>query len=188
MKCVGAQNPPCARCSKVGRKCVMPPVDSRPRTISNYSSMESIKGLASQSKARPVVYPLTSVIDTRDDASVSLHWEQNHGYSSMMQNVVPSMSEVPLTRTTTPQSQSWDEVQQHPVPAIPINWTCPSLPTPGIPQTHAQHRPSTTTPGPNTAVSSLSVPATPLHHPNAAPNQSSQSLPSAEELSHLCRL
>jgi hypothetical protein len=188
MKCVGAQNPPCARCSKVGRKCVVPPVNPGPRTISTYSSTESIKGLTSQTKARPVVYPLTPVIDARHDAPVSLHWEPSQGYSGMMQKIVPNMPELPLTRTNTPRPQTWDEVQRHPMLAIPTSWTCPSLQTPEMPPSHTQHIPSTTTPAPDVAVSSLSVPVTPLQHPSTVPTQSSQGLPSAEELSHLCRL
>ncbi|KAK5046164.1 hypothetical protein LTR84_008621 [Exophiala bonariae] len=73
------------------------------------------------------------------------------------------------------------------MPSIPINWTCPSLPTPGMPPTAIQHRPSTTTPSSNVVVSSMSVPVTPLQHPNTIPSGSPQSLPSSEELSHLCR-
>lgn len=182
MKCVGAQNPPCARCSKVGRRCVVPPFNPGSRTISTHSSSESIKGLATQSKARPVVYPLTLVVDTRHDAPVSRHWEPTQGSSSMMQKILPSMPEMTVTRTHTPRPQTWDEVQQHPMSTIPIGWPCPSLQTPEMAPTHTQHILPTTTPAPDV------VPVTPLQYPSAVPTQSSRRLPSTEELSHLCRL
>ncbi|KEF57749.1 uncharacterized protein A1O9_05669 [Exophiala aquamarina CBS 119918] len=56
-----------------------------------------------------------------------------------------------------------------------------------MPQTHMQYIASATTPAPDVAVSSLSVPVTPLQHPSAVSTQPLRRLPSAEELSHLCR-
>ena len=196
MKCVGAHNPPCARCAKVGRKCVIAPVNPGPQTISQtispYSSTKTINAWPSQDMARPVVYPLTPVVDTRhhDHTSVYLHWEPNQSYSTMSQPILPSMPEVPSTTTDNRRPQTWNEIQRHPMSASPISWTCTSLQSPEIPTTNMQYIPSTSNPTPSldVTVSSLSLPVTPRQDHVTIVTPSSRNLPSAEDLSHLCRL
>ncbi|KIV82972.1 hypothetical protein PV11_05034 [Exophiala sideris] len=185
MKCVGAQNPPCARCSKVGRKCVIPPVMAHHQIITPYSSTEDIVALASHQKPRQLVFPLTPVVDSRHDAMPTPQWDQHHDFSKMP--CVPSQPngamEMHMLDMNTAKQQHWNDMQRHPMSALPTSYSYPSLVSLDV-NTSIHYIPPPIT---EVNISSVSVPATPLHQPRSFGCQRPRSSPSDEELSHLCR-
>ncbi len=159
MKCVGAQNPPCARCAKVGRKCVVPPVMIHQQTITPYNSTDDMIALANQQEPRPTVYPLTPILDSRLEDVQQQPWGQNHAYSKFVPNTV-----TPLQQTSSLDMPFMNIASSKPV------WTAPQRP----PMSAIPHSYS------HSSLTSLDV--------AGAGSPKSRRLPSDEELSHLCRL
>ena len=192
MKCVGAQDPPCARCAKVGRKCVVPPVMGHQQTITPYDSAEDMVALANHHKPGPMVYPLTPVVDKYMESAQSQQWNQNHEYATFMGNTNVSpfqpngSPEMPLMINTS--RQHWTKPQRPAMSALPRSCSYGALTSFDDAAVNMQYIPPQMT-STDLSMSSVSVPATPLQGrctPSTSPT--SQKLRSDEELSHLCRL
>lgn len=163
------------------------------QTVTPYSSTEDMVALASHQNQRTIVFPLTPVVDSRHDAMPTPQWDQHHDFSKMPPcNVGPSqpnggMDVHMLSINTSKPQQHWNDMQRHPMSALPTSYSYPSLISLDVNSTNIEYIPPPMT-GPDVSVSSVSVPATPLHHPRVLGSHRVRNLPSDEELSHLCRL
>jgi hypothetical protein len=192
MKCVGANDPPCARCAKVGRKCVVPPVITNQQAFRPHPSTENMNGLAHHDKSRPVAYPLTPTVDTRHESVPPMQWSQSHDYSGLMPNSLtptqPANSmDMPLMSPHS-SKQHWIDTQRPPMSALHHSYSYSSLASLDVAAANVHYvHPQIFSSDVN--ISSVSVPATPLQRSSTfSGSPQSRKLPSDEELSHLCKL
>lgn len=192
MKCVGAHDPPCIRCFKVGRRCIVPSGNMPPDKI--LPSNLTVDMTAPSGRNEPA-----HVAFTPGHANNSYHpthqhppqWEQgpDTGKIAVINTATTSSAglEIPMMVLSTPKQQTWDDLNRQPMPPLTSRYSYPNLSSLDTTHTSVQYMHSQI-PGPEAEVPSASVPATPSLHSRVLTARPARKLPSDEELSHLCRL